>query len=699
MRKLLFLVSLCFYSLNSYGIQNNLKSSEAQSSNANQSSLTLEKIIVTAPKTSLTSDDFSTAQEKINQISGSTALINGKDLQNKFSYNVKDMFDYVAGIVAQSKAGQESRLSIRGSGLSRNYHLRGINLYQDGIPINLADGSADFQDIDSNAFDHIEIFKGANGLHLGSATLGGAINYISPTGYNSSILKSSIETGSFGTLRANLSSGKILGKFDYFTSLSNYHSDGYRNQNSQSEIKSFSNFGYKINKNLENRTYLTLVNSNLELPGGITRGQLNSTPKKANDFNISNQQERNFNLFRLANKTSFRSENISGNAGFFTNIKDLDHPIFLSFQQKTKHFGGFIDGVLKNNLANLNNEILFGLNLSTANTNAKRFLNLNGSSGKLVLNGDEKSTNAIFFAQDNLSINKKLTLNLGSQFIFSKRDYRDFFLSDGNQSGKRFYHGFSPKFGGIYQQNKNLQFFSNLSSAYEPPTFSELSAGSLQGLNNISAQKSYTLEIGTRKINGIFNWDFTLYRSHLRDELILFAIPSANSEAINAKKTIHQGLELAFDSSYFSKILSQNSQNSGDKIKIKTAYSFNDFRFVDDLNYRNNQIPGAPIHYLRSEIKYENSLGFFIAPNLEISPRGFFIDSANTMRSQSYWLLGLNLGHNINKNFMIYLDARNILNQKHSPTTDVLAKAESNNQNVYFPGNARSLFAGLKFKW
>ena len=92
-------------------------------------------------------------------------------------------------------------------------------------------------------------------------------------------------------------------------------------------------------------------------------------------------------------------------------------------------------------------------------------------------------------------------------------------------------------------------------------------------------------------------------------------------------------------------------------------------------------------------------MGFFIAPNLEISPRGFFIDSANTTRSQSYWLLGLNLGHNINKNFMIYLDARNILNQKHSPATDVLAKAESNNQNVYFPGNARSLFAGLKFKW
>ncbi|MFM6972091.1 MAG: TonB-dependent receptor plug domain-containing protein, partial [Alphaproteobacteria bacterium] len=104
--------------------------------------------------------------------SGAVSMVNKADLQNNFAINVKDMFDFAPGVLAQVKTGQEARLSIRGSGLSRNFHLRGINLYQDGVPINLVDGSGDFQDIDPLAFDHLEIFKGAIGFHLGSASLG-----------------------------------------------------------------------------------------------------------------------------------------------------------------------------------------------------------------------------------------------------------------------------------------------------------------------------------------------------------------------------------------------------------------------------------------------------------------------------------------------------------------------------------------------
>jgi iron complex outermembrane recepter protein len=35
--------------------------------------------------------------------------------------------------------------------LSRNFHLRGVQLYMDGIPINTADGYGDFQEIDPSA--------------------------------------------------------------------------------------------------------------------------------------------------------------------------------------------------------------------------------------------------------------------------------------------------------------------------------------------------------------------------------------------------------------------------------------------------------------------------------------------------------------------------------------------------------------------
>ena len=67
-------------------------------------------------------------------------------------------------------------------GLSRNFHLRGVQLYMDGIPINTADGYGDFQEIDPTAYKYVEVYKGANALQFGANSLGGAINFVMPTG-------------------------------------------------------------------------------------------------------------------------------------------------------------------------------------------------------------------------------------------------------------------------------------------------------------------------------------------------------------------------------------------------------------------------------------------------------------------------------------------------------------------------------------
>ena len=79
---------------------------------------------------------------------------------------IKDVLDYVPGVFVQPKWGDDTRLSIRGSGLSRNFHLRGVQLYMDGIPINTADGFGDFQEIDPTAYRYVEVYKGANALRL-----------------------------------------------------------------------------------------------------------------------------------------------------------------------------------------------------------------------------------------------------------------------------------------------------------------------------------------------------------------------------------------------------------------------------------------------------------------------------------------------------------------------------------------------------
>jgi len=103
------------------------------------------------------------ALRDIQQTPGGVAIVPAEAYRNSTVANtIKDVLDYVPGVFAQPKWGDDTRLSIRGSGLSRNFHLRGVQLYMDGIPINTADGYGDFQEIDPTAYKYVAVYKGAN---------------------------------------------------------------------------------------------------------------------------------------------------------------------------------------------------------------------------------------------------------------------------------------------------------------------------------------------------------------------------------------------------------------------------------------------------------------------------------------------------------------------------------------------------------
>lgn len=614
-------------------------------------------------------------------------IINNQSPQHKQTF--QDALNFVPGVIAQDKAGQEARLSIRGSGLSRNFHLRGINLYQDGIPINLADGSADFQDIDLSAFSSIEVYKGSTAMRLGSSTLGGAINFVSPTGYTADKLTLTAQTGSFSSRKAHISSGAVIGNNDYYISASTSNSNGFRQQNKQENQMIFANVGHKISQNIQNRSYFSFVNSHLELPGALTEAQINSDSTVANTSNFSNKQERNVEQFRFANKTTWFNDNITINSGFYLTAKNLDHPIHQVVSDKSINYGFFVDSVYNNNIFAKQNQLFTGINIGKTSNQSKRFVNNVGGKGNLLEDGEQNAENIIFFAENNTKINEKLNFLAGSQLLYSGRTYQDDFLTNGNQSGTRRYYGISPKLGLVYWQSPKWQLYSNISSAYEPPTFTELRQGNVAGLANIDAQKSYTIEFGTKKQSTDSHIDIAFYHSQLRDELVLYRVGST-TQAINAKKTMHQGLELFSENK-----IAKNIGYGGD-ILIKLAYSFNDFRFVDDLTYGNNTIPGAPRHYIKSELKYRNKQ-FSLAPNIEILPDGIVVDSVNKNKSNAYWLLGLTSAIDIDAGTAIFVEAKNLLNKKYVASIDSASIATINSAS-YHPGSPRAIYVGIKYK-
>jgi hypothetical protein len=112
---------------------------------------TLPPMLVVAPRVPSTPTHPSNADAEAaaRQIPGNVSIVPDDAFRDRPGVTtIRDVLLYTPGVFAEPKWGEDTRLSIRGSGTSRNFHLRGVRLYQDRMPINQADGSGDFQELD-----------------------------------------------------------------------------------------------------------------------------------------------------------------------------------------------------------------------------------------------------------------------------------------------------------------------------------------------------------------------------------------------------------------------------------------------------------------------------------------------------------------------------------------------------------------------
>ena len=226
-----------------------------------------------------------TAQQaltEINHTPGGVAIVPAAAYKNSTVANtIKDILDYVPGVFAQPKWGDDTRLSIRGSGLSRNFHLRGIQLYMDGIPINTADGYGDFQEIDPTAYKYVEVYKGANALQFGANSLGGAINFVMPTGRDPFPNGASVDFGAFGFKRLQANAGGANGPWDGFVTAATQASDGFRDHSFGSATRVSGNVGYQFSPDAETRFYFNANEVRQRIPGAVTKQSALTNPEAA----------------------------------------------------------------------------------------------------------------------------------------------------------------------------------------------------------------------------------------------------------------------------------------------------------------------------------------------------------------------------------------------------------------------------------
>jgi iron complex outermembrane receptor protein len=640
------------------------------------------------------------ALRDIQQTPGGVAIVPAEAYRSSTVANtIKDILDYVPGVFAQPKWGDDTRLSIRGSGLSRNFHLRGVQLYMDGIPINTADGYGDFQEIDPTAYKYAAVYKGANALQFGANSLGGAINFVTATGRDPFPNGVSADLGAFGFRRLQANAGGANGPWDGFVTASTQAAEGFRDHSFGQATRVSGNVGYQFSPDFETRFYLNANEVRQRIPGTVTKMSALTNPEAAAPANVAMDQQRNIDTVRLANKSTVRFENTIVDFGAFGVDRHLMHPIFQWLDYRYQDYGGFAKVTDDRIIGGFRNRLVAGVNILNGSIDNQQFANIGGQKGALLSSSIDRSKNTSLYLEDSFYFLPNVAAIAGTQFLYATRNRQDRFLSNGDQSGATEFRLWSPKAGLLWQVDPTWQVFGNISRSAEVPSFGESSNGPgipFIPFTSIRPQIATTYEIGTRMRRPDYAWEIALYRANIRDELLCLYSAFGNCNVTNADRTFHQGIEAGAGAAIFRGIFDNGP--APDKIWLNLAYTLNDFRFDNDPVFGNNILPGAPRHYIRAELLYKHPTGFYIGPNLEWVPQSYFVDSANTLKTEPYALLGMKAGVDNGGTYSFYVEGRNLTNKTYIASVSIIDRANPASP-LFEPGSGRAVYVGAKARW
>lgn len=651
----------------------------------------LPEILVRGAAAGADSEAQAKAREEVERTPGAAALVRSDAYEASAATTTKDMLDYVPGVFTQPKFGEDSRLSIRGSGLSRTFHLRGVKLLVDGIPVNTADGAGDFQEIDPLSLSHMQVFKGANALRHGAAMLGGVVSFETPTGrdFDTDLLLRG-EGGSFGFRRGQLASGKAVGNWDYYVSGTWLAQDGFRDHSRGDSRRVNGSVGYRSGEAVETRTHFSLNDVYQQIPGELTRNQALTDPAQADPFKAANDWRRDVESVRLANRTTIEMEDGSVSFGLYGLRKHLEHPIFQYLDNVHLDWGGFVHGEKRFDRGGREGVLAYGVNLGGGTTDARRFVNVVGERGAPTYEATENLFNAEAFAEYQYRLTPDFALIAGAQVAYADRRVE---VAFGGSSGGRDYAAFSPRVGLLYDIRPDWQLFGNVSRSFEPPPLSELSSSFIPvDPSDIEAQKAWTIELGTRGGTDRFRWNASVYHAWVEDELQFIDLGGGMSRVENVDCTIHQGAEIGLGVAVMQGVL----PGADDRLWLNAAYTWSRFLFDGDAQWGDNRIPGAPAHYLRAELLYEHSSGFFAGPNVEWVPEAYYVDNANTLETKPYALIGFRAGMTMQSGLKFFVEGRNLTDEKYISSTSVTGIAAPNAR-LFNPGNGRAFYGGLSF--
>ena len=568
----------------------------------------------------------------------------------------------------------------------------------DGLPLT-GPGGTPYELFEPLWLSRAEVLRGANGFDQGSLALGGAINYVTHTGYDAAPLQVRYEAGSRGYQHRQISSGQVLGDLDYYVALTDSEYDGYQDHSSGSSKGIAANVGYRFNPNLETRFYLRYRETENELAGRLTKDQIKHDPRAANPGYLSRNDSRpQPGSTWVGNKTTFFLDDDSRlEAGLVYH----DYPMDLregAMRLKVAYtdVSGTLNYFRRDTLLGHESKTTIGWRTTKhlPNSGASQFSRVNDVVGARTRDFTYQGSDTVLHLGNDLELVPNLWLTTGLAMIYTRRESDVTYPADGGRVSQHAWD-YAPRVGLRYDIHPDVQVYGNLSRSVEPPHPWSLvwSAPVTNQPMKMHNQTATTLELGARGESALGQWDLAWYYSQVRHELLnVEVVQGLPFKEFNASPTVHQGVEAGLESLLW-------EQPGTGKLSLRQAYTFSDFHYRDDDKFGDNRLPGIPMHYYQAELRYDWPSGFYAGVNTQMASK-VQVDYANSHHADAYALLGARLGWDSPKqDWQTWLDLRNLTNQRYAATVTPGYNDAGQDVARSTPGEGFGVYAGVSYSF
>jgi iron complex outermembrane receptor protein len=664
------------------------------------------------------------AREDLARVPGGTNLVDMNKVEQGRVAGVADVLAYQPGVYAQSPGNEGVKVSVRGSGINRGTgsHASGTHIMLDGLPLT-GSGGTPYELLEPLWISRAEVLRGANGFDRGSLALGGAIDYITHTGYTAPKLQLRYEAGSRGYQKRSIASGQVLGDFDYYLALTDSETDGYQDHSSGQGKGIAANFGYRLNDTLETRFYLRYRETEHETPGRLTKVQIGHDPRAAasNNLRIDAHRDQPGSTW-LANKTTWHiDEDATLVAGvayhhYPMDIVENSSPNGNTYRVRVDYsdISGTLNYTRRHTLFGLNSTTTLGLRSTTnlpsskSKENAALPITVGGTTypaGTLMRAYEHLGSDTVLHIGNELELTPDLWLTSGLALIYTRREVQVTWPATDDKLSEHSWD-YAPRIGLRYQLNPEVQLYGNISRSVEPPhAWSMIWSSPLRfpaGNQPYSTRQSTpismdnqtatTFEVGARGDSAIGEWDLAYYYSQVRHELLTVEVENNVFAESNASPTVHQGIEAGLNSPLW-------QGGAAGALSLRQAYTFSDFHYRDDDTFGDNRLPGLPRHYYQAELRYDHPSGFYAGLNTQYASK-VAVDYANSYYADAYATFGATLGYASPKDdWQTWLDLRNLTDKRYAATVTPGYNDNGTDVARSTPGEGFGVYTGVSWSW